>query len=55
MLYKDVKLEKRSDDEPKFNPHNKTDRKIVLTVAILTGVLLLLIGVFIAIYFIFFF
>ena len=55
MLYKDVKMEKRSDDEPKFNPNNKTDRKIVLTVSILSGVLLLLIGVFFAIYFIFFF
>ena len=48
-------MEKRSDDEPKFDPKNKTDRKIVLTVSILSGVLLLLIGVFFAIYFIFFF
>ena len=55
MLYKDVKLEKRSDNEPKFDPKNKTDRKIMLTVIILTSVLLLLIGVFIALYFIFFF
>ena len=55
MLYKDVKLEKRSDNEPKFDPKNKTDRKIMLTVIILTSALLLLIGVFIALYFIFFF
>ena len=44
MLYKDVKLEKRSENEPKFNKNNKTDRKIVLTIALIVGVLLLLLA-----------
>lgn len=47
MLWKDVKLEKRSDKEPKFDPKNKTDRKIVFTIILLVSILLLLIaGVF---------
>ena len=44
MLYKDVKLEKRSENEPKFNKNNKTDRKIVLTIVLILGVLLLLLA-----------
>ena len=44
MLYKDVKLEKRSENEPKFNKNNKTDRKIVLTIVLIVGVLLLLLA-----------
>ena len=45
MLYKDVKLEKRSENEPKFNKNNKTDRKIVLTIVLLVcGLLVLLAG-----------
>ena len=54
MLYKDVKLEKRSEDEPKFNKNNKTDRKIVLTIVILVAALLVILGGLIALYFIFF-
>ena len=54
MLYKDVKLEKRSDKEPKFNPKNKTDRKIVLTIVLLVSILLLVLGGLIALYLIFF-
>ena len=44
MLYKDVKLEKRSENEPKFNKNNKTDRKIVTTIILVVGVLLLLLA-----------
>ena len=44
MLYKDVKLEKRSENEPKFNKNNKTDRKIVLTIVLVVGALLLLLA-----------
>ena len=47
-------MEKRADDEPKFNPKNKTDRKIVLTVSLLSFMLLLLIGGLIAVYLLFF-
>ena len=46
MLYKDVKLEKRSENEPKFNKNNKTDRKIVLTIVLIVGALLLLLAGF---------
>ena len=46
MLYKDVKLEKRSENEPKFNKNNKTDRKIVLTIVlIVTALVIVLAGV----------
>lgn len=44
MLYKDVKLEKRSENEPKFNKNNKTDRKIVLTIVLVVSVLALLLA-----------
>ena len=29
MPWKNIKLVERSDDEPAFNSHNKTDRKIL--------------------------
>ena len=51
MLYKDVKMEKRGENEPKFNPKNKTDRKIVATMIILVTVLLLLIAGLIVLYY----
>lgn len=51
MLYKDVKMEKRGENEPKFNPKNKTDRKIVITMVILSVVLLILIAGFVALYY----
>lgn len=51
MLYKDVKMEKRGENEPKFNPKNKTDRKIVITMIILVSVLLLLIAGLIVLYY----
>lgn len=54
MLWKDVKLEKRSDDEPKFNPKNKTDRKIVFTIILLVSILLVLIAGLIVLYVLFF-
>ena len=44
MLYKDIKLEKRGENEPKFNKNNKTDRKILLVIFILVGALLLLLA-----------
>ena len=47
-------MEERSDDEPKFNPKNKTDRKIVFTIILLVSVLLLLIAGLITIYLVFF-
>ena len=54
MLYKDVKMEKRGENEPKFNPKNKTDRKIVLTMVLLVTILLLLIAGLIVLYILFF-
>ncbi|MDY4848722.1 MAG: hypothetical protein SO176_00450 [Bacilli bacterium] len=50
MLYKNVDLEKRGENEPKFNPKNKTDRKIAFTILILLSVLLLILGFFIFLY-----
>ena len=55
MLYKDVKLEQRNDKEPKFNPKNKTDRKILLTVILSCAVLIALIVGLIIIYYRFFY
>ena len=55
MLYKDIKMEKRSDDEPKFNSKNKTDRKILLTVIIVIAILLVILGGLIALYYAFFY
>ena len=54
MLYKDVKLEKRGENEPKFDKNNKTDRKILSVILILVGAVLLLLAGAIALYFIFF-
>ncbi len=51
MLWKDVKLEKRSENEPKFNGKNKTDRKILITVISVVSVLILLIVGFILLYY----
>ena len=39
MLYKDIKMEERPENEPKFNGKNKTDRKIVITIVSLIAVL----------------
>ncbi len=45
------KLEPRGENEPKFNPNNKTDRKIMLFVVISTSILLLIgIGCFLLYY-----
>ena len=55
MLYKNVKMEERGDKDPKFDPHNKTDRKILTFIIVSVSILLLLIGGCIAIYYIFFY
>ena len=49
-----IKLEPRGDEDPKFNPKNKTDRKIMLTVIITSTILLLITGALIWVYFQFF-
>ena len=54
MLYKDVKMEKRGENEPKFNPKNKTDRKIVFTIVLLVSILLLILAGLIVLYVLFF-
>ena len=51
MLWKDVKLEKRAENEPKFNAKNKTDRKIVTIIIITVAVLLALIAGFVCLYY----
>lgn len=52
MIWKDVKLEERNENEPKFNPKNKTDRKIVITISIVVSVLLVLIAALMIFYFV---
>ena len=52
MLWKDVKLEERMENEPKFNPKNKTDRKILITIIVLVSVLVLLIIGLVTLYFV---
>ncbi|MCR5505469.1 MAG: hypothetical protein K6F07_00520 [Bacilli bacterium] len=54
MLWKDVKLEERSDQEPKFNKNNKTDRKIVISIIIVVAVLIVILAGLIVIYYAFF-
>ena len=55
MLWKDVKLEKRADNEPKFDAKNKTDRKIVITIIIVVSVLLAILAGLIVLYYAFFY
>ena len=48
------KLEPRAENEPKFNPNNKTDRKIVTVVIISVSVgIVLLVGLFLIYYLLF--
>lgn len=51
MPWKNIKLVERSDDEPAFNSHNKTDRKILGLVIVSVIVLLALaVGCFVLFY-----
>lgn len=54
MLYGNVKLEERGDKDPKFNPKNKTDRKILIFVLVSVAILLILIAALVAVYYLFF-
>lgn len=47
-------MEKRGENEPKFNKNNKTDRKILFTVLLLIGILLVILAGFLVLYFVFF-
>lgn len=55
MLYKDVKMEERPENEPKFDPKNKTDKKIFWTVILVVTVLLILIAGLVVVYYMFFY
>ena len=55
MLYKNIKLEERNEKEPKFNIHNKTDRKILFTVIGISLVLIALIVGLVIVYYQFFY
>ncbi len=55
MLYKNIKMEERGEKDPKFNPQNKTDRKILTLIIVSVSILLVLIGALIAVYYIFFY
>lgn len=46
-----LKLEPRGDKDPKFDPNNKTDRKIIYTIAIsVTVLMMIIVGLFIVYY-----
>ncbi|MCD8194805.1 MAG: hypothetical protein LUD22_00645 [Coprobacillus sp.] len=51
MGLKDIKLEERSEDEPKFNRKNKTDRRIVIMLVSILAVVILLLVAFVLIYY----
>lgn len=44
MAFEKIKLEPRSENEPKFNKNNKTDRKILTIVIVSSVILLVLVG-----------
>ena len=52
MAYNDrIKLEPRGEQDPKFDPHNKTDRKILITIIVsLTLLVAIAVGLFIVYY-----
>lgn len=54
MDLKNQKMVPRSDEEPKFNIKNKTDKKILITILLIIGISILVLGGLIAIYFLFF-
>ena len=51
MIYKDIKMEERPENEPKFNSKNKTDRKIMITIISLLAVLLVFVVMLVIIYY----
>lgn len=49
-----IKLEPRGDNDPKFNPNNKTDRKILLFVIVSVSILTVIaVGLFLLYYLVF--
>ncbi len=47
-----IKLEPRGDEDPKFDPHNKTDRKILIAVVVSSIVIIgIIVGLFCIYYF----
>lgn len=49
-----IKLEPRGDHDPKFDPHNKTDKKILLAVIISVSVLtVIVVGLFLLYFLVF--
>lgn len=51
ILDKNQKMEPRSDNEPKYNPNNATDRKILRTVIVTSIILIILIVALFVVYF----
>ena len=51
---KKIELEPRGEKDPKFNIHNKTDKKILLTVIISVSVMIVIIVALFIIYYKFF-
>ena len=51
MPWKNIKLVPRSDDEPKFNPKNSTDRKILTWIIVSCSLLAVVAVVLFIVYF----
>ncbi len=48
-----IKLEPRGDEDPKFDPHNKTDRKILIAVVVSSIIIVgIIVGLFCIYYFV---
>ena len=54
MPFKNIKMEPRGENEPKYNPNNKTDRKLLHTLMWLVFALVVILGGLITLYFVFF-
>ncbi len=55
MINRNFDLEPRGENEPKYNPNNKTDKKLVTILSIVAGLFVLIaIGCFLIYYFLFY-
>lgn len=54
ILDKNQKMEPRGENEPKYNPNNATDRKIVRTVVWISVLLVIVIIALFVVYFVYF-
>ncbi|MCD8209212.1 MAG: hypothetical protein LUC31_00065 [Coprobacillus sp.] len=51
MPLRDDHLEERSEDEPKYNPHNKTDRRLLMMLLSIAFIVLVIVVTLIVCYY----